>query len=97
MHRCLFNRSSLVVFVAGAMLGGCSAHGALVPSSQWPASAQAGNAAASPLVVLHVFRTAKRGMNPYAPVVADSAGSASSSFLSILGSRVPNRLSDRSV
>jgi uncharacterized repeat protein (TIGR03803 family) len=66
--------SWLAVFGAAAMLLGCGTHSALVPFSQLPASAHASNSAEAPLVVLHVFRAAERGSNPYAPVVADSAG-----------------------
>ena len=75
MRRCRYNRSSLAVSVAAIMLGGCSTHGVTLPFAQSPASTRAVKGTASPFVVLHVFRAVKKGMNPYAPVVVDSAGS----------------------
>jgi hypothetical protein len=73
-------RFGALAICTGALLGGC---GGYVPPSRvsntTPSNAESSLApqkktGASALTVLHVFRLPAQGQNPYAPVVADSAG-----------------------
>jgi hypothetical protein len=69
-------RSALGIYAGAAMLAGCSFSGYVPPSQSLtsPSGSSASRMTARAYEVLHTFRTPYRGMNPLAPVVADSSG-----------------------
>jgi hypothetical protein len=69
-------RPALGICAGAAMLAGCSLSGSVPPSQSLtnPSGSSASRVAAPAYEVLHAFRSPYRGMNPLAPVVADSSG-----------------------
>lgn len=73
-------RFGALAICTGAFVAGCSGYvppsqiSSVTPSSAGSSLASQTKTAASAFTVLHVFRLPAQGQNPYAPVVADSAG-----------------------